>query len=121
MRRLFSVMWFLFAAATLAMPVAAGAQIIDITIAPPELPVYEQPPIPAPGYIWAPGYWAFDPDDGYYWVPSSQKRRSILPLACGLGATRWVTPKAEKARWNSEQGSRSSDMESWPKRLRPSV
>src|SRR5665213_888065 len=26
----------------------------------------------------------------------------------GLGATRWVTPKAEKARWNSEQGSRSS-------------
>src|ERR1035441_9234 len=49
------------------------------------------------------------------------KRRSILPLACGLGATRWVTPKAEKARWNSEQGSRSSAMESWPKRLRPSV
>ena len=26
------------------------------------------------------------------------KRRSILPLACGLGATRWVTPRAEKAR-----------------------
>ena len=80
MRRLFSVMWFLFAAATLAMPVAAGAQIIDITIAPPELPVYEQPPIPAPGYIWAPGYWAFDPDDGYYWVPGTW----VLPPDVGL-------------------------------------
>ena len=80
MRRLFSVTWFLFAAATLAMPVAAGAQIIDITIAPPELPVYEQPPIPAPGYIWAPGYWAFDPDDGYYWVPGTW----VLPPDVGL-------------------------------------
>src|ERR1051326_1039792 len=48
---------------------------------------------------------------------SVPKRRSILPLACGLGATRWVTPRAEKARWNSEHGSRSSAMESWPKRL----
>ena len=26
------------------------------------------------------------------------KRRSIFLFACGLGATRWVTPKAEKAR-----------------------
>jgi hypothetical protein len=42
-------------------------------------------------------------------------------FGCGLGAARWVTPRAEKARWNSGQGSRSSDMESWPKRLRPSV
>ena len=80
MRRLCSVMWFLFALATLAMPVAANAQIIDITIAPPELPVYEQPPIPAPGYIWAPGYWAFDPDNGYYWVPGTW----VLPPDVGL-------------------------------------
>jgi hypothetical protein len=71
MRRLCSTMWFLFALAALAMPVAANAQIINITIAPPELPVYEQPPIPAPGYIWSPGYWAFDPDNGYYWVPGT--------------------------------------------------
>ena len=26
--------------------------------APPPLPEYDQPPIPAPGYIWTPGYWA---------------------------------------------------------------
>ncbi len=71
MRRLCSAMWFLFALAAPAMPVAANAQIINITIAPPELPVYEQPPIPAPGYIWSPGYWAFDPDNGYYWVPGT--------------------------------------------------
>lgn len=36
------------------------------------------------------------------------KRRSIFPLACGLGATRGETPRAVRARWNSERGSRSS-------------
>jgi hypothetical protein len=54
--------------------VAAGqaqAQIgIDVTIAPPALPVYEQPPLPGPGYIWTPGYWAWG-DDGYFWVPGT--------------------------------------------------
>ena len=35
---------------------------------PPPLPVYEQPPIPAPGYVWTPGYWAWN-TYGYYWVP----------------------------------------------------
>jgi WXXGXW repeat (2 copies) len=43
---------------------------ISITLAPPELPVYEQPPIPGPGYLWTPGYWAWA-DDGYYWVPGT--------------------------------------------------
>ncbi len=80
MRRLCSVMWFLFALAALAMPVAANAQILNITIAPPELPVYEQPPIPEPGYIWSPGYWAFDPDNGYYWVPGTW----VMPPEVGL-------------------------------------
>jgi hypothetical protein len=47
----------------------AQAQIgVNITIAPPELPVYDQPPLPGPGYLWIPGYWAWGPD-GYYWVP----------------------------------------------------
>ena len=32
--------------------------------------MYEQPPIPDPGYIWTPGYWAYGPD-GYYWVPGT--------------------------------------------------
>ena len=34
------------------------------------LPVYEQPPCPEPGWMWTPGYWAYD-QDGYYWVPGT--------------------------------------------------
>jgi WXXGXW repeat (2 copies) len=43
---------------------------VSINIAPPVLPVYEQPPVPGPGYIWTPGYWAWG-DDDYYWVPGT--------------------------------------------------
>jgi WXXGXW repeat (2 copies) len=43
---------------------------VSINIAPPELPVYEQPPVPGAGYIWTPGYWAWG-DDDYYWVPGT--------------------------------------------------
>ena len=32
---------------------------MSVNIAPPVLPVYVQPPMPAPGYIWTPGYWAW--------------------------------------------------------------
>ncbi len=41
---------------------------ISAGFAPPELPVYEQPPCPVDGYLWTPGYWAFA-DGDYYWVP----------------------------------------------------
>jgi hypothetical protein len=45
---------------------------ISVTFAPPPLPVYEQPICPGEGYIWTPGYWAWDDDDGdYYWVPGT--------------------------------------------------
>jgi hypothetical protein len=64
---------------TVAMPVAPIGQVSSITIAPPELPVYEQPAIPAPGYIWSPGYWAYGPE-GYFWVPGTW----VLPPAVGL-------------------------------------
>jgi len=47
---------------------AAAGVAVSITIAPPVLPVYVQPPCPADGYLWTPGYWAWGPD-GYYWVP----------------------------------------------------
>ena len=61
----------LLAIATLFLSSAAFAQIgVAITIAPPELPVYEQPVCPGDGYIWTPGYWAWG-DDGYYWVPGT--------------------------------------------------
>src|ERR1700693_2753388 len=43
---------------------------VSINVAPPELPVYEQPPVPGPGYLWSPGYWAWGGDD-YYWVPGT--------------------------------------------------
>jgi hypothetical protein len=61
--------------ATLALatlPPVAHAQVICAAnvSAPPELPVYEQPPIPAPGYIWTPGYWSSG-NDGYFWVPGT--------------------------------------------------
>jgi hypothetical protein len=53
------------------LPASAFAGLlISINIAPPELPVYEQPPCPDPDYIWTPGYWAYG-DDGYFWVPGT--------------------------------------------------
>jgi hypothetical protein len=42
---------------------------VTASIAPPPLVVYSQPPCPEDGYIWTPGYWAYDAIDGYYWVP----------------------------------------------------
>ena len=57
----------------LCAPLASHASLsvgVSIDIAPPELPIYVQPPIPEPGYIWTPGYWAWGPD-GYYWVPGT--------------------------------------------------
>ena len=65
-----------------ALPLAANASValgISVNFAPPELPVYVQPEIPAPGYIWTPGYWAWSPA-GYYWVPGTW----VLPPAVGL-------------------------------------
>jgi hypothetical protein len=61
----------LFAVMMLAMPFASSAQLIlSIGIAPPPLPVYEQPLCPGDGYIWTPGYWAYA-EDGYFWVPGT--------------------------------------------------
>jgi hypothetical protein len=60
---------FLFALLLSAIPSSAFAGVfISVGIVPPALPVYVQPPLPAPGYIWTPGYWAYG-DAGYYWVP----------------------------------------------------
>jgi len=66
----------------LAAPLAAQAQIgVSVTIAPPALPLYAQPPIPAEGYLWTPGYWAWDAASGdYIWVPGTW----VLPPGPGL-------------------------------------
>ncbi len=43
---------------------------VAITDAPPDLPVYDQPVCPGDGYVWTPGYWAWNGGD-YYWVPGT--------------------------------------------------
>ena len=52
---------------------------ITVPIAPPVLPVYAQPVIPGPGYIWTPGYWGWN-GTGYYWVPGTW----VLPPRVGV-------------------------------------
>jgi hypothetical protein len=79
--RSFVLAGFLFAA-----PLASSlAQVgISINIAPPLLPVVEQPFAPIDGYIWTPGYWAYG-NVGYYWVPGVW----VAPPAVGL---LWTPP-----------------------------
>ncbi len=71
----------------LAVPNYVHAQVVlgfSITVAPPLLPVYVQPPMPEEGYIWMPGYWAYG-DEGYYWVPGTW----VMPPDVGLY---WTPP-----------------------------
>jgi len=73
MRFILSIRSLLFALVLLAISAGSSAQIgvsLSIGIAPPELPVYEQPICPEDGYIWTPGYWAYG-DEGYFWVPGT--------------------------------------------------
>ncbi len=70
------------AIALAALPVVSSAGVfvgVSVNIAPPAIPVYVQPPCPAPGYLWVPGYWAWGPD-GYYWVPGTW----VLPPTVGF-------------------------------------
>jgi hypothetical protein len=69
-------------AAALSIGTSAHAGVsVAITIAPPPLPYYVQPPIPGDGYLWTPGYWSWDPDSGdYVWVPGTW----VLPPSAGV-------------------------------------
>jgi WXXGXW repeat (2 copies) len=73
MRIASSIRPLLFAFVMLCLSAASFAQIgVAITIGPPPLPVYEQPLCPGEGYLWTPGYWAYDYDvSDYYWVPGT--------------------------------------------------
>lgn len=63
--------WMLLALLLSLVPASSFAGVlISVGIAPPALPVYDQPPCPQPGWMWTPGYWAYGPD-GYYWVPGA--------------------------------------------------
>jgi len=68
-----AVVALLAASAFTTAPHAEARVFISVNIAPPLLPVYEQPPLPGPGYLWTPGYWAYA-DGGYYWVPGTWVR-----------------------------------------------
>lgn len=69
MKKIILSLSLLLAGCVLVNRVSAQVSIgISVHIAPPAIPVYEQPPCPVEGYIWIPGYWAYG-DDGYYWVP----------------------------------------------------
>src|SRR5271156_1445809 len=65
----------LSACSVIALSTGAYAQVsisVSVDLAPPALPTYDQPVIPGDGYLWAPGYWAWDPDQvDYYWVPAT--------------------------------------------------
>jgi hypothetical protein len=95
MRFIPSIRLLLFALVALAISAASYGQIgISIAFAPPELPVYEQPPVPGDGYIWTPGYWAYG-DDDYYWVPGTwvmAPERDLLwtPAYWGWGGNGYV-------------------------------
>jgi hypothetical protein len=58
-----------------ALSTQAVAQVsisVSVDVAPPALPTYEQPPLPGEGYIWTPGFWAWDQTQtDYYWVPAT--------------------------------------------------
>jgi hypothetical protein len=67
--------------AMVALPEDAAAQMsVTITLAPPALPVYEQPVLVQEGAIWAPGYWDYDQENGYFWVPGTW----VQPPEAGL-------------------------------------
>jgi hypothetical protein len=75
----------------IALPVVSQAGLfvgVSVNIAPPLLPVYVQPPCPAPGYIWIPGYWAWD--DGYYWVPGTWALAPAVGLLWTPGYWGWA-------------------------------
>jgi WXXGXW repeat (2 copies) len=61
--------------AMLAVSVPAFSQVavgVSVGFGPPAIPVYDQPVCPGDGYIWTPGYWAWDADfDDYYWIPGT--------------------------------------------------
>ena len=68
-------LWLPSAVLALILPALSSAQLsvnISVNLPPPELQVYEQPPIPGDGYLWTPGYWAWSEDDqDYNWVPGT--------------------------------------------------
>lgn len=91
-------LWFALLALSLTLPLGACVErevvyrsappppqvveaeaVVTVREAPPPLPVYEQPEGPGDGYIWTPGYWAWN-DSTYFWVPGTW----VLPPRAGV-------------------------------------
>lgn len=76
---------------TMAAPAVAqddgyGAQV-STSIAPPPLRIEDQPPLPGTGYLWTPGYWAWNTGaDEYVWVAG---RWSLPPRVGYLWTPAW--------------------------------
>jgi len=79
----------MFLAASAAAAPAFAQISFNIVIAPPELR-YEAVPVIAPGYVWAPGYWAWS-GDRHIWV----RGRTIVHRV----GYRW-----EPDRWDQRNG-----------------
>jgi len=62
---------FALALAMAIAPVATHADLLStlVQLVPPLLLADQQPYAPGNGYIWQPGYWAWDPNGYYSWVP----------------------------------------------------
>jgi hypothetical protein len=93
-----AVRFLALALVLLAIPAAlsspSSAQIgigigISVHIGPPALPVYEQPICPTPGFLWTPGYWAWNDDAGYYWVPGTWVQPPTVGLLWTPGYWGW--------------------------------
>jgi hypothetical protein len=65
--------FLLFFSTLFVLSLGSFAQVaVTVSFGPPALPVYAQPLCPGEGYIWTPGYWAYDYNYGdYYWVPGT--------------------------------------------------
>ncbi len=80
-----------FVAPALAQEEEACAPPTVVDQPPPALPDYDQPPLPGPGYLWSPGYWAWDADEtDYYWVPGTWTQPPRPGLLWTPGYWGWV-------------------------------
>lgn len=82
----------LLSLALFVLPFTAKAAdvFVSVRVGPPPLPVYEQPWAPAPGYLWMPGYWAWDDwNEDYYWVPGTWVRPPRVGVLWTPGYWAW--------------------------------
>jgi hypothetical protein len=61
----------IFAGLLVLTPIVGSARLgVIVGLAPPVPVVEVVPPLPAPGYVWQPGYWNWD-GVRYVWVPGA--------------------------------------------------